>query len=192
MILKSIPINYTLKSPNYWLRIPSQSDIDFVFDASRFPGFNDGMLWDPPENISELEAALQKTIKSWEKGKGYSFTILSKVNNQRLGRISIRKVNAEETWNIGFWTHPKSQSKGVMSETLASIVELGFEVLGATKITAHHAVWNKASEKVLLNNGFKFAKYIKKGFQKNGKWVSENEMQLLKIDYVHSQRNEKK
>ena len=37
-----------------------------------------------------------------------------------------------------------------------------------------HALWNKASEKVLLRNGMIFERYVAEGFKKNGEWVEEN------------------
>ncbi len=174
-----IPTTHQLKTPRFLLRIPNKADIPFVFSATRFEGFNDGMVWNPPEKIEDLHEPLQNNIKAWEAGKGYAFTITEKEDGKPLGRISIRKTNKANRWNVGFWTHPESQKKGVMTEALKAVLNFGFEELSATEIEACHALWNKASEKVLLRNGMKFERYLAEGFQKNGQWIEEN---LLVID----------
>ncbi|MEZ4849282.1 MAG: GNAT family protein [Bacteroidia bacterium] len=179
-----IPTDLILKTPRYLLRIPNESDIDFVFSASRYPGFNDGMQWDPPEHKDTIAESLKRSIQSWKEGKGYSFTIVSRDESaQRLGRISIRPDQGENVWNIGYWTHPEHQKKGIMTEAVGAILEFGFTQLQATKITACTATWNKASEKVLLNHGFTFVRFIEQGFQKKGEWVSENEYELNMEDW---------
>ncbi len=174
-----IPTSQQLETPRFLLRIPNESDIPFVFSATRFEGFNDGMLWESPENQEELIEPLRNSKKEWEAGKGYAFTITEKENAKPLGRISIRKTNKENRWNVGFWTHPESQKQGIMTEVLKAILDFGFEQLAATEIEACHALWNKASEKVLKRNGMTFDRYIEQGFKKNGQWVEEN---LLVID----------
>lgn len=167
-----------LKSKNLNLRIPTLEDIDHVFSATRYEGFNDGMLWNAPANKAELIKPFKNGIKWWEKGEGYGFTIEDNKNYNFLGRISIRKTKIQDRWNIGFWTHPKHQRKGIMTEAVALIMKFAFETLNAHSIEADYAVWNKGSEKVLLSNGFSFVDYKEKGYQKNGKWEAENIMRI--------------
>ena len=173
-----IPVTTILTSPNYQLRIPDESDVDFVFSATRYPGFNDGMQWDPPGHRDEIIASLSRTLDKWSTGKEYNFTVLEKVGGQQVARIGIRKTPDPAIWNVGFWTHPEHQGRGVMTEVLATLVRFGFETLGAVGIVAQYAIWNKGSEKVLLTNGFIFVKHLEQGFKKKGAWVPENEMAL--------------
>ena len=69
-----------------------------------------------------------------------------------------------------------------MSEALKAIIDFGFIRLEADEIEACHALWNKASEKVLQRNGMTFLEYIEKGFQKNGAWVPENLLEIRRAD----------
>jgi ribosomal-protein-alanine N-acetyltransferase len=174
-----LPKTRTIETKRLLLRIPDECDIPFVFSASRYPGFTDGMLWEPPSAEAELIQPLSKSIKAWEKGVGYSFTITIKGSPDLIGRISIRKTDLPDEWNVGFWTHPKFQNKGVMTEALQAILKFGFEELSAEKIEACYAIWNKASEKVLSKAGLGFDRFLEKGFMKKGKWVEEN---LFAID----------
>lgn len=149
-------------------------DIPFIFAATRYEGFNDGMLWEPPASIEEMTPPFHRSIKAWEEGRGFTFSIVRKDLNKFAGRISIRETAEEEVWNVGFFTHPEEQGKGIMTEALKAVLAFGFETLGATSITAAYATWNKASERVLQKNGFEFVEFIEKGFQKRGEWVAEN------------------
>lgn len=174
----NLPKDFKIETERFILRIPSEADFSSIFSATRYPGFNDGMLWEPPETMEELIAPLQSNYKAWEEGLGYGFTIEGKNNQKFFGRISIRKTKEPNLWNIGFWTHPEEQGNGVMTEALAGMLKFGFEKLSATEIEACHALWNKASEKVLKKNGFTFVEYLPKGFQKKGKWIEENRLAI--------------
>lgn len=176
---KKISKSYQIETEHFYLRIPNQEDIPLVLSATQFEGFNDGMQWEAPEDQTELVNALDRNIKAWENGHGFSFTIVRKGTTNLLGRISIRQTEKEDNWNIGFWTHPEVQRNGIMTEVLAAVLKFGFEELSAIRIEAYHAKWNIASEKVLKKNGMRFVRYIEKGFQKKGQWIEEH---LLAID----------
>ncbi|MFK7807547.1 MAG: GNAT family N-acetyltransferase [Saprospiraceae bacterium] len=174
-----VPQTFTIETERLRLRIPNSSDFPHIFSATRYEGFNDGMQWEPPAQMSDLEEPLKRTLNAWKTGAGFSFSIDDKMNEQFLGRVSIRKTDLDKVYNIGFWTHPEHQGRGVMKEAVTAILKFGFENLNAIRIEADYAIWNKASEAVLTKNAFKFIKYNEKGFQKNGKWVAEN---LVAID----------
>ena len=178
-----IPLDHTIITENLRLRFPTESDVPHVFSASKYKGFNDGMLWDPPENTDSIYASLEKNKPKWLEGKGYSFSIDRKATGEFLGRTSIRPAEREGVWDIGFWTHPKFQGQGIMTEACEAIVRFGFEMLKANSIEACYASWNTASKKVLENNGFQFVRHIEKGFKKNDIWVAENLMSISRTSH---------
>lgn len=139
---------YRINTKRCILRCVSEQDIAYVFSATWFEGFNDGMLWEPPQSIEELKEPVQRSLQAWDSGSAYTFTIDTNTS-AFIGRISIRKDKLEGVWNIGFWTHPEQQRQGYMTEAAKAIVEFGFSVLGADRIEAYHALWNTGSEKVL-------------------------------------------
>lgn len=143
------------------------------------------MLWDPPNNKEEMIEPFHNGIEAWEEDRAYSFSIEDIKDQELLGRISIRKTKEKNRWNIGFWTHPKHQKKGVMTKALQVVLEFGFTRLDAEIIEACYALWNKGSEKVLKRNGMTFEKYIEKGFEKNGKWVEENLLAINKDEWLN-------
>ncbi len=162
------------------LRCPSVADIPHVFSATRYTGFNDGMQWEPPASIDELYEPLAETLRGWEVGEIYAFTIADLGSDRLLGRIGIRQTNRAGVWNLGFWTHPEHQGKGYMTASVKAIIEFGFERLNATRIEASYALWNKASQRVLQKNGLKFIRYIPHAFQKRGHWIEANKMEITR------------
>lgn len=178
-----LPISFTIKTERLTLRIPAKADIPHIFAATKIKGFNDGMAWDSPKKIEELLAPLERNLKSWKAGNAFAFTIENKKTTEFLGRISIRPTKEKDVWNIGFFTHPKHQGKGIMSEAVAAILNFGFTRLNAINIEADYAIWNKASEKVLQKNGMEFIQFIEKGLFKKGKWVAENKVAINKMEW---------
>ena len=165
------------------LRITKKQDISFIFSATRYEGFNDGMLWDAPDTEAELIESYEDGVtKAWHERQSYGFTICRRLDDEPLGRINIRK-DSDKVWTIGFWLHPEEQGKGYMTESVETILELGFETLGAERIEAYHALWNVKSEKVLSKVGMKFIEYIPQGFMKKGEWVEEHKLAITKEEW---------
>jgi [ribosomal protein S5]-alanine N-acetyltransferase len=183
----SLSPNIIIETERCKLRITKKEDIAFIFSATRYKGFNDGMLWNPPKNKVELIESYENGLISWHEKQSYGFTICNKLNDEPLGRINIRK-DLDEVWIIGFWIHPEQQGKGYMTESVKAIFELGFITLGAEKIEAFHALWNQKSEKVLKAVGMNLIEYIPQGFMKKGKWVEENKLGITKKEWSKFKR----
>jgi [ribosomal protein S5]-alanine N-acetyltransferase len=181
-----VPISSTIETARCLLRSPSIEDIPHVFSATRFTGFNDGMQWEPPETIEELDEALSESLVAWDEGKIFSFTIAAPDSNRLLGRIGIRKTTHPNVWNLGFWTHPEHQGKGYMTESVLAILDFGFEQLGAIQIEASYALWNKNSQRVLEKVGMRSIAYIPHAFQKRGRWVEANKTSITKQQWLIS------
>ncbi len=179
----SIPLDTVLATRRCRLRAPSEADFPHIFSASRYPGFNDGMLWEPPPNLEALHGPLVTSRASWVAGTAYSFT-LETLSEAFLGRISIRQADRAGVWDIGFWTHPTQQGQGYMTEAAARVLEFGFTDLEAEAIGACHALWNRSSRRVLEKIGMRFVRHVPEGFQKNGVWVAEDCLCLSRREWA--------
>ena len=179
-----LPDDFSLETPRCRLRQPNVADIPHVFSATRVQGFNDGMLWDPPATVEELQTPLMRSQQSWRNGEAFTFSIDRKQAGVFVGRISIRPTDRTDTWNIGFWIHPRHQGNGLMTEAAQAVLNFGFTVLGASAIEACHATWNAASRRVLERIGMKEVGYIEKGYQKSGAWVPEYRMRIERQDHA--------
>ena len=171
--MPSIPLDKVLLTDRLRLRVISLSDLDLVWSASQFKGFNDGMVWDPPANKDELIPITRKNLLEWSEGISFVFTIELIESDKPVGRIAIRRDDKPLTWNIGFWVHPTQQGRGYATESAQAILSFGFDELNASVITTAHAVWNTPSKRVIEKLGFKFINENPNGFMKAGKAVPE-------------------
>lgn len=174
----NVPKTIILESERCRLRFITKSDIPHIFSATRFEGFNDGMLWEPPTKEVELVDAFERNVQAWEQHRAYTFTIELKQTDEFIGRIATRAQSDENVWDIGFWTHPEHQGNGYMTEATRRMSAFCFRNLHASRIVACHALWNKASEAVLKKNGFTFVSHQPQGFLKRGHWVEENVLEM--------------
>jgi len=136
------------------LRAGSIEDVDLVWSASRFSGFNDWMTWDAPESRSELEEIARRNDREWAAGTSYTFTIELLGACQGIGRLGVRRVDDSDTWNIGYWVHPDYWGNGYATEAAKAILEFLESDLSAGKVTTAHAIANVASQRVIEKLGF--------------------------------------
>jgi len=173
-----VPINTILSTERLRLRAPVLSDVEFVWSASRFEGFNDGMTWDPPRNKIELVDITKRNIREWKEGSSFTYTSELKNTNAPIGRVGIRHTTCSTVWNIGFWVHPDHWGQGYAFEAALVVLDFGFSVLHASKIVTAHAIWNTRSKRVIEKLGFQFTGENPCGFMKHDKPVAEYEYEI--------------
>ena len=174
----SIALDTCLTTPRCVLRCASDEDLEDVWSATRYPGFNDGMPWNPPQMKSEIAAWTERNLDAWRSGEEYVFTIRAHADRNFVGRVSIRRERVAGVWSIGFWIHPERWRQGFASEASRAIVHFGFKSLAAKKIVASHALWNVASRRVMEKLGFTYVRENPRAFAKNGCWVAEAEYEI--------------
>jgi ribosomal-protein-alanine N-acetyltransferase len=157
------------------LRAASIADVDLVWSASRVEGFNDWMTWDAPESKAELEDIARKNEQEWTADNSYTFTADLLGNGEGIGRLSIRREESPDTWNIGYWIHPDYWGQGYATEASRAILEFGKSSLSAFRITTAHAIANSASQRVIEKLGFIRTGENPSGFIKHGEPVPEYE-----------------
>lgn len=182
--MKSIPLGYCIETERLVLRRAIDEEIEFVWEATRYPGFNDGMMWNRPESREELSDFSGNIEGRWRNGEAFLFTYREKVTNCPVGRIVIERRFSE--WNCGFWTHPKWQGAGYATEALAGVTNFVFEELEAKVVNASHAEWNVASRTVLERNGFRFKLHLDEGFEREGDWVALDKLSLTRDQWLKS------
>lgn len=178
MMNMNISLDTSLTTERLKLRPIDQSDVDLVWEVSRFEGFNDGMTWDPPASRQEIIEVTRRNLAHWQQGDEYVFTIDLLKPACSIGRVGLQQVDAPGTWNIGFWVHPDHWRNGYASEAARAVLDFGFNTLHAERIVTDHATWNKRSQSVIQGLGFKYVRVNPAGFYKDGKPVEVLEYEL--------------
>jgi [ribosomal protein S5]-alanine N-acetyltransferase len=166
------------------LRAVELRDLEHVWTATRFPGFNDGMLWDAPVSHEEMAGWTDRNLANWNKGEGYTFTARQFETDMFVGRVMVKPLDVSGTCRMGFWIHPTLWDQGYATEIARAAVGFAFEVLGMERVSVAHALWNRGSERVIAKVGFTFSRYLAQGFMKRGQWIPEYEYVISRAQWA--------
>jgi len=74
-----------------------------------------------------------------------------------IGSVRINSIEKKASCGvIGYEVHPDYWNKGYATEALNAVVNHAHDVVGLNRLQAWTTVGNKASDKVLMNNGFQY------------------------------------
>lgn len=111
------------------------------------------------------EKALEfiKRINTEFKNKNSIYWKITERNTDKMiGSICLWNFSKDrKTAEIGYDLSPMYQGKGIMNESLKSIVEFGFQKLKLELIEAYTHYKNESSKKLLEKNGFELERRIK-------------------------------
>lgn len=179
--MTSVPSDFTITTKRLRLKAADISEVDFVWSATRFEGFNNGLAWDTPNNKSELVDAATRGQEQWQKGVSFTFTSELLETGEPVGRTGTSRVDSSSEWRFGFWVHPDFWGHGYASEAGEAVLEFIFSTLQASKVLTAHAIWNSRSQKVIEKLGFEYTGKTACGFMKNGEPVPEYEYVLSNL-----------
>jgi len=107
--------------------------------------------------------------KLYARGTGVGWIVKLRDSNSTIGAVRINRVEKKASCGIiGYEIHPDYWNKGYASEALSLVVDHAHGVMGLNRLEAWTTLGNKASEKVLLNNGFQ-----NEGTQRSRVWFRD-------------------
>ena len=122
----AIPLDFTITTERLRIKAAEVSEVDFVWSATRFECFNNGLAWDTPKDKSELVDAAVRDQKQWEKGQAFTFTSeLLEIGNP-VGRTGTMRIGSSSEWSFGFWVHPDYWGNGYAPEMGSAVLEFIF------------------------------------------------------------------
>ncbi|GJL65364.1 MAG: N-acetyltransferase [Nitrospirales bacterium] len=176
--MSEIPVDTILLTERLRLRVIMLLDVEMTWSATRYDGFNDGMIWDRPKTRSELVDRTQESLSQWKDGSLFTYTVELVEPSTLIGRVAIKQTNVLHVWNIGFWIHPDFWGQGYATEATRAVLDFGFSSLHASKIVTAHAIWNIRSKRVIEKLGFRYTGENPCGFRKQGNPVAEYEYEI--------------
>jgi len=91
------------------------------------------------------------------RGTGVGWIVKLRDSSTIIGSVRINSIEKKASCGvIGYEVHPDYWNKGYATEALNAVVRHAHDVLGLNRLQAWTTVGNKASDKVLLNNGFQY------------------------------------
>lgn len=87
----------------------------------------------------------------------YVFSIVVRESEEFIGEVSLHLDSQKNIAQLAYWLGEPFWNRGIATEATRAVVEFGFAKLNLDMIFGECLIENKASEKVMLNNGMKRA-----------------------------------
>ncbi len=156
-------------------------DIKDAFDVYEYAKNPKVGLWagfSAHKSIEETKSIINTILKI------DSYAIVLKEINKVIGTISLQK-KLEDIYEIGYSLSEDYWNNGYMSEAVKELVKYAFMRLNAYEIDSGCFINNIASEKVLLNNSFRYLGIQEKGFlDYNNEYHDCKRFRILRDDYM--------
>jgi len=137
------------------LRRIAVGDADFLHGYYNNPNVYRYLDWNGP---SSKEHAIEM-INHWNRGyaEGWiiRFGIADKETDELIGTIFLNGFDGRRA-EVGYELSERHWKRGIMSDALRAIIDLGFTSLGRTRIQATVCAENAASANLLVKHGFEF------------------------------------
>lgn len=139
-----------IETKHLLLRKITQSDTNDMFEMRRDLRMYEYLNTKVDENIEGTKIYIDKMNQGIDENKWIIWAIEHKQSNKVIGTICIWNINKEESsGELGYGIIPAYQGKGLMKESLVSVLEYGFKVMGLIVIEAYTEEHNEASIKLL-------------------------------------------
>lgn len=134
-----------------------------------------------PKNVKESELVIQTICEGFFKGMNLIWAITLKENpDQMIGNLGYWRTDlANHRAEIGYMLHPDYWRQGILSESLAAVIDFGFNTVGLHSISANINPGNEASRQLLLKHGFIKEAYFREDYYFDGKFLDSEIYSLL-------------
>lgn len=114
------------------------------------------MVWAKfePETVEKKIERLRKYRGQFDLGLDYTFGIFSKDESILIGSTGLHTRREENVREIGYWINGNYIRRGYISETVAALTKVGFEIEGQKRIEIRCTPDNLASQAVPRKLGF--------------------------------------
>ena len=130
--------------------------------------------------IEEITEFIKSINSSIEKQEYINWGISLKNNNKLIGTVGFYRM-AKENYRaeVGYMLHTNFHKQGIMQELMPVVLEYGFKQMNLHSIEAVIDPRNKASENVLLKQGFVKEAHFKENFFFDGEFLDSVHYSLL-------------
>ena len=138
---------------------------------------------DRMQNLDSITNFITGCIARNESGSEYGFVVFE--NNNPVGRNTIHKIDqTNQSGEIGYWLIPSAQSKGIISQSTAELLNFGFNNLELNRLEIRCGTGNVKSQKIPEKLGFYKEGIMREGERLNGGFHDLFIYSLLRKDFT--------
>jgi ribosomal-protein-alanine N-acetyltransferase len=139
----------------------------------------------PHKSIFNSHKMIKKIRKSFDAEESINWVISYKNNNEMIGYFGFWRLMKEHCrGEIGYALKKQFWRKGIMSETMATMLDFAFNKFNLHSIEANVNDENMASIRLLENFGFKKEAQFRENYLFNGIFLDSVIYSLLENDYA--------
>lgn len=139
-----------IETKHLLLRKITHDDTNDIFEMRRDSRMYEFLNMKVDENTEETKSYINKMNKGIDENKWVIWAIEHKQSSKVIGTICIWNINKEESsGELGYGIIPDYQGKGLMKESLVSVIEYGFKRMGLKVMEAYTEEHNEKSIKLL-------------------------------------------
>ena len=137
------------------MRQMSHSDLWPLWNATRHPEFNKGVLWSQPDDPVDVARRTIRLSLAAECGDIAAVSAVLRETGQ-WGAV-FRYLMLDEDLELGLWSHPTLWGNGIGTEVTRLAVFAAFLEVGVTSMCARVAASNRPAVRVLEKAGLTYA-----------------------------------
>ncbi len=135
------------------------------------------LIWDGPESMADIQGHVERSQDARYGDSGFHWTIrdrtgeLSGSAGAPLGSIGTRPLGPPGRADVGYWLGVPYWRRGVMSEALRAVLDLGFGELRYHKVEAEVFAHNQAGRALVESMGMVLEGVSRQSIRKYGEWI---------------------
>lgn len=156
-----------------------QRDRDYLSEWMPWPMY--------AEDEEFFRAFIRRALHDYADGKSLTCAIL--LNQQVVGNISFNTINHDlKKVEIGYWLSAQHQGQGIVTQSVAKLIDIAFIELGMEKVQIAAATGNQRSRKICERLGFSLEGIITRAENLNGKVVDHAVYGLGREQWANSNK----
>jgi len=148
---------------NYNLRAVKLEDADALFEFSKDNEVTKYLSWESHKNIEETINVISNYYLT---KTPVSFVIVNE-DDTAIGVIDFNDTDRSDYKEIGYFLNPKYHNKGIMTNAVKKLLEIGFKELNYEVISISHVKENIQSQRVIEKSGFTYKQTFENIIYKN-------------------------
>lgn len=137
------------------LRAPDSSDVDRITALCQDPAIQEWTTVPSPYGRTDAESFVQHLVAGgWSAGTSCNWAVRGAASDDVLGMIGLAMEPASSA-EIGYWLAPAARGRGLMSRSVALVLDAAFGGLGLDRVVWRAYVGNGPSRRVAERAGFR-------------------------------------
>lgn len=131
-------------------------DAQLIYEACSDPVTTKWLPFLKGYQLKDAYEFLNQSIWDAATGEKISWAITQPGSDDLMGHVVLKDMNSPgpPSGEVGYWMHPDSRGKGLMTQAVELVVNYARDSLNLTRVTLWAAPENKASNRVAMKVGF--------------------------------------